>query len=441
LRFFLAARAGNLKSKPVHPDLKYTPEEEAMPTIASHKEYAQSRWAWLWLAYVGFIFIDPILNPGLYLWLGTLASLAVFFLFFWGLFYKAETHAGRCWMIFATFILGIMTFPFNQGASTYLIYAAAFLPFTLKSMRRVVVFIALEIVAVIAEGIVFTVVAPHKGFYIGWANTGIAAFLILIIGGGNIYFAEQKRAEGKLRAALEENVTLAAVAERERIARDLHDVLGHTLSVIVLKAELAGRLVSIDPARAATEMGDVERTARSALAEIREAIGGYRSRGLAAEIEAARHTLDAASVKLLAEGSPSTGSLSPQEETALALALREAVTNIVRHAHATTCWLRFTEQSGLRSLEVEDDGPRAVIKEGNGLRGMRERIESLGGRFSLERSLGRSDTSGEGTQQPRGTRLILELPARKSLEGGGARRRCEQLPSQAELPHHEAAAS
>jgi len=72
------------------------------------------------------------------------------------------------------------------------------------------------------------------------------------------------------------------VAERERIARDLHDVLGHTLSVIVLKAELAGRLVSIDPARAVSEMADVERTARSALAEIREAIGGYRSRGLAA---------------------------------------------------------------------------------------------------------------------------------------------------------------
>jgi two-component system sensor histidine kinase DesK len=412
-----------------------------MSPLPANQKNAQSRWAFMWLAYSGFIFIEPMLEPSLRLWLVTLGSLAIFLLIFAGLFYKAKTHAAHCWLIFATFLLGLATFPFNQGASTYVVYSAAFLPFTLKSTRKVVLLILLQCVAVFVEGVLFTVAFHPWGAMIGWPNAFIGAFLVLIVGGGNIYFAEQKRSDSKLRSVLEENVALAAVAERERIARDLHDVLGHTLSVIVLKAELAGRLVSIDPARAVSEMADVERTARSALAEIREAIGGYRSRGLAAEIEAARHTLDAASVKLLAEGSPSTDSLSPQEETALALALREAVTNIVRHAHATTCWLRFTEQSGLRSLEVEDDGPRAVIKEGNGLRGMRERIESLGGRFSLERSPGRSDTSSEGTQHAWGTRLILELPARKSVEGGGARRRCEQLPSQAELPHHEAAAS
>jgi two-component system sensor histidine kinase DesK len=191
------------------------------------------------------------------------------------------------------------------------------------------------------------------------------------------------------------------VAERERIARDLHDVLGHTLSVIVLKAELAGRLVNLDPVRAAAEIGDVETTARSALAEIREAIGGYRSRGLAAEIEAARLTLDAAGVTLLAESSQTpTAALSPQEETALALVLREAVTNIVRHARATTCRLRFITEAGRRRLVVEDDGQHAIAREGNGLRGMRERVESLGGQFSLER----------GIAENRGTRLVIELP-------------------------------
>ena len=229
-------------------------------------------------------------------------------------------------------------------------------------------------------------------------------FLVIVIGGGNIYYAEQKRADCKLRAALEENVTLAAVAERERIARDLHDVLGHTLSVIVLKSELAGRLVPLDPARAVVEMEDVERTARSALSEIREAIGGYRSRGLTAEIDLARLTLDTAGVALVAESSPDRGAFSPQEETALALALREAVTNIVRHAGATTCSVRFVDEGGHRSLVVEDDGQNAVVREGNGLRGMRERIESLGGQFSLE----------SGVARNRGTRLTIELPHRET---------------------------
>jgi two-component system sensor histidine kinase DesK len=226
-----------------------------------------------------------------------------------------------------------------------------------------------------------------------------------MIGGGNIFFAQHRRSEAKLRLANEEIEALAAVAERERIARDLHDVLGHTLSVIVLKAELAGRLLDQNGAdaalRARREMADVESTGRVALAEVREAIGGYRSRGLACEIESARHTLAAAGVALHADASEmSSVRLSAAEETVLALALREAVTNIVRHAHARTCHLRFAAQDGVRRLIIEDDGDAAAIREGNGLRGMRERIEGLGGRFALEHG--------------QGTRLEFHLPVKPS---------------------------
>jgi two-component system sensor histidine kinase DesK len=359
----------------------------------------------MWLAYTGFLFIKPLMEPSRNLWLGTLTALAVFLVIFAGYlrsFPSGDTN--RLWVIAATFALGLVTFPWNGGASTFFVYAAAFMPFMLENTRRVVLLIVLECIVILAEGAVFTVQVSHGPFHVGWPNTLIAIFLVIVIGGGNIYFAEQKRADCKLRAALEENVTLAAVAERERIARDLHDVLGHTLSVIVLKAELAGRLIGIDALRATAEMRDVEQTARAALAEIREAIGGYRSRGLAAEIEAARATLDAAGVKLLAEGSQvQTAALSPQEETALALVVREAVTNIVRHARATTCRLRFLVKSGHRQLVVEDDGQHGAAREGNGLRGMRERIESLGGQFSLERS----------PTQNCGTRLVIELPLRE----------------------------
>jgi two-component system sensor histidine kinase DesK len=372
-----------------------------MPINDAISKQRRRNWAWICLAYIGFLFIDPILEPTVLLWGGTLAVFAVFIGIF-AVYVRADDEQSpvRYWMIAATFALGLATFPWNQGASCLFIYAACFLPFAVESVRRVLFFQAALILMVVTEGYYCTVhVAPHTFFHIGWPNTLIAIFLMVVIGGGNIFFAEQKRTDCKLRLAQEENVALAAVAERERIARDLHDVLGHTLSLIVLKAELAGRLMERDPVRAASEIGDVERTARTALAEVREAIGGYRARGLAAEIEAARRTLDAAGVVLFSEDAPTVmGRLSAAEETALALVLREAVTNIVRHARATTCQLRFATEGGRRRLIVADNGQHVAAREGNGLRGMRERVESLGGQLQLER---------DG-----GTRLLIELPLR-----------------------------
>ena len=366
-----------------------------------------NKWAWIWLAYTGFLFIDPILEPNLYLWLGTVTVFAIFLGIMWGYVRSADAgHPTRFWMIAATFILGLATFPWNQGASTFFVYAAAFLPFSIVSLRRVFSLFFIEALLIFAEGYIFH---SRPGFlHLSWPNTFVAIFLMFVIGGGNIFFAQQRRADCQLRAAQEENITLAAVAERERIARDLHDVLGHTLSVIVLKAELASRLLNhptaADPARAATEISDVERIARTALSEVREAIGGYRARGLSAEIEAARRTLDAAGVTLTLDAdSTSAASLTPQEETALSLALREAVTNIVRHARATTCNLRFITENHHRRLVVEDNGKQSILREGNGLRGMRERIESLGGNLSFH----------HGPEHDHGTRLLIELPLRE----------------------------
>lgn len=341
--------------------------------------------AWMWLAYSLFLFIEPITDPRPGLWPRTLLAFAAFLVIF-TTYISARTETSRRWMILLTFLLGLIVFPFNAGASCLFIYTAAFIPFSFPDTRTVLAMFATICGAMIGERYLL-----HKDM----ANAVIGILLLLIIGGSNIFFAQQRRADCKLRMAHEEIEALAAVAERERIARDLHDVLGHTLSVITLKAELAGRLLQIDPQRAAVEIADVERTARKALAEVREAIGGYRTRGLAAEIETARKTLEAAGVKLIAEA-PSTNDLNAGEETVLALALRESVTNIVRHAKAQTCSLRFTTENGRRRLLVEDDGCAGELREGNGLRGMRERVESLGGRVLLERKAG--------------TSLLIELP-------------------------------
>jgi len=346
----------------------------------------------VWLAYSAFFFIDPVLNPSLRLWLGTVSVFATFLVVFY--FYVTLCNRKlRYLTVAATFLLGLITLPWNSGGITFFIYAAGFLPFVYDGAYVTIGFIVFEAATMLAE----TYTLHHLGWHVSPISGWMGSFLTLIVGGSNFFFAKQRKANVKLRMAQEEIEALAAVAERERIARDLHDVLGHTLSLIVLKSELAGKLIAANPARATEEINEVERTARTALAEVREAIGGYRARGLAAEIEAARKTLNTAGVTLHVEAADSTeGKLTATEESVLALALREAVTNIVRHAHAHTCRLRFITSNGQRRFIIEDDGQHTATREGNGLRGMRERVESLGGHLLLTRETG--------------TRLELQLP-------------------------------
>lgn len=167
-------------------------------------------------------------------------------------------------------------------------------------------------------------------------------------------------------------------AERERIARDLHDILGHTLSVITLKAELAGRLVERDPARARVEIGDVETISRSALAEVREVISGYRGGDFQAELARAKATLDTAGIRVEEHVAPLA--LPAAQERVLALVLREAVTNVVRHAAARTCRVTLARDGTALRLAVRDDGRGLRGNEpGIGMRGIEERSAALGG--------------------------------------------------------------
>jgi two-component system sensor histidine kinase DesK len=341
--------------------------------------------SYIWLAYSVFFFIEPILTNRRDYWLQQLPLYAIFLALYIAYIQFEQTRV-RLALIVGIYVLGVTTIPRNVGGSSFFIYVAALLPFCVESSAVMIGAMAVEIVTLVIENHIFS------GNPFNYAITG---FFTAVVGISNLFVAQQKRADHKLRLAQAENVGLAAVAERERIARDLHDVLGHTLSVIVLKAELAGRLMGRDDARAAAEIADVERTARTALAEVREAIGGYRAKGLRAEMEQARLTLDAAGVVLTCESVPPT--LKAREETVLSLAMREAVTNIVRHSNATRCVMRFaTTPDGFASLEVEDDGSSKILREGNGLRGMRERVQALGGRFRIE-------------AEP-GTRLVIELP-------------------------------
>ena len=339
--------------------------------------------SYVWLAYSIFFFIEPVFRRNLHYWLQQAAVYAVF-LAVYVAYVEFEVLVARRFLLGAMFVMGVASIPFNGGGSCFFIYVTAMLPFCVESTAVLVGVMALEIATLVAESYII-----HDNP----VNYAITGFFAVVVGVSNLFVAQAKRADAKLRAAQAENAALAAVAERERIARDLHDVLGHTLSVIVLKAELAGRLMGRDDARAAAEIADVEKTARTALAEVREAIGGYRAQGLRAEVDQARRTLDAAGVSLVCDSTPPQ--LKAREETVLSLAVREAVTNIVRHANATTCTIRFaTTPDGFCLLEVSDNGGAAITREGNGLRGMRERVQELGGRFRIE-----------------GTTLVIEVPS------------------------------
>jgi two-component system, NarL family, sensor histidine kinase DesK len=335
------------------------------------------------LAYLGFFLIDPFMeHSGLVTWAWTGLGLLLFLVLYFSLFWTCGWKTIACAL--AIVALGVAYMPFNSGASCFFIYGASFLAYQV-SAKRAFQFIAGVVLVLAVE--LYLLHSPPVSWFV---DIGLTAAIGVI----NVYFSQRGREQKKLIRAQEEIEHLAKIAERERIARDLHDVLGHTLSVIVLKSELASKLIERDPVRAKAEMIDVEQTARTALSEVRQAIGGYRSNGLAAELAQARATLETAGITVECEQVPVT--LPATQESVLALAVREAVTNVVRHADAARCRLELRASDGVCRLSIQDDGRGGYQVEGNGLTGMRERVEALGGTLLRE-------TKG-------GTRLFITLP-------------------------------
>ncbi|WP_055548090.1 sensor histidine kinase [Streptomyces sp. NBRC 110028] len=185
-----------------------------------------------------------------------------------------------------------------------------------------------------------------------------------------------------LREARATVAQLAANEERLRLARDLHDLLGHSLSLITLKSELAGRMLPGRPEQAAQQVADIERVSRQALVDVREAVSGFRRPTLEAELAGARTALAAAGITAdLHRAGAHHPDLPPDQEGALAWALREAVTNVVRHSGARRCAVTLGEVGDDLCLTVTDDGRGAAGPHGNGLTGLAERLQLADGRL------------------------------------------------------------
>ncbi|AKU19058.1 hypothetical protein VV02_17840 [Luteipulveratus mongoliensis] len=199
----------------------------------------------------------------------------------------------------------------------------------------------------------------------------------------------------ELSRTREELASAAVSRERLRFARDLHDVLGHTLSVVVVKAEAVRRIAARDPAAAAQHAGDIETIGRAALQEVRETASGYRTSSWQHEIDSARLALTAAGVDLMVSGD--AAGLSPAVERTVGWVVREATTNVVRHAQATTCRIELVREGSEVQVSVADDGQGGSGAEGNGLRGLRERVTQSSGSVRI-------------THDSNGFRLVAHLP-------------------------------
>ncbi|GKV68496.1 sensor histidine kinase DesK [Sporosarcina sp. NCCP-2716] len=198
---------------------------------------------------------------------------------------------------------------------------------------------------------------------------------------------KQEKLEGQLEFAQERISELTLVAERQRIARDLHDTLGQKLSLIGLKSDLAGKLIGRDPERAAQEVRDIRQTASIALNEVRELVSTMRAVRLPEELERVRQVLRAAEIEVGVTGTPVYETITPIGENVLSMCLKEAVTNVVKHSFAKRCGITFHPAGDSYAISVIDDGigfleGRAALP-GNGLEGMRERLEFVNGALRI----------------------------------------------------------
>ncbi|MDQ0010266.1 two-component system sensor histidine kinase DesK [Luteibacter jiangsuensis] len=339
----------------------------------------------VWTVYVfGDLVFAEKLGP---YWIPATAITFPMFLMLYGLSYVRPVREARLYAI-AVALMGYATLKFNtSGGACYVIYACAMMGFDGVPKRCFI-----GIAAVIA-GFMAT-----AWLLLSWPFAVMAtlSFIALSVGSVNVIYRFNAQRDAELKLSHDEVRRLAAAAERERIGRDLHDLLGHTLSLITLKLELSRRLLDRDAAAARREMEEAEQVAREALAEVRSAVTGIRASGVVAELAAARLLLNTAMIDFIYTSEMPV--LPARVDAELALVLREAVTNIHRHAGASCAEVMVAMDTRACTMTVKDNGRGVDGGEGNGICGMRERVRALGGTLVFESS------------RQKGTVLRIEVP-------------------------------
>jgi two-component system sensor histidine kinase DesK len=294
-------------------------------------------------------------------------------------------------IVAATLILVVFTLRTPPQYGSLFLYAVLMAGAAFTWRRALAAVVILSVLAAALELIRGESVTSSTGQFLNDLLVGIAA-----VAGHLLVQANQQ-----LSQAREQIARLAVGEERLRFARDLHDLLGHSLSVIALKSELAGRLITTTPGLAAHEIEDIEKVARDALREVREAVTGYRQPTLAAELAGAQEALTAAGIDFHVDQDHAP--LPPAAEAVLAWTVREGVTNVMRHSQAKRCSVRIINKDGQATIEIIDDGRGGLPQPGSGLRGLEERVRERGGTLTAE------------PLPHEGFRLRVILPLREAL--------------------------
>ncbi|MEL7450846.1 MAG: sensor histidine kinase [Pseudomonadota bacterium] len=341
--------------------------------IAKRRRWQLVNLVYLLLFFAGWIWQPPDTK--------SMIAAAVAVTLFLPVYFHAFERSGPLFMAHAFFMEAIALFliPFAGMQGVFHVYACAQSAFQRPARRAITLIISLTLVYL-----------AYALFVVGTslAAIGFDLFFGVLIGSACMGAAEGLERERRLERSRELERQRATLAERERIAHDLHDILGHTLTMVAVKSDLAGKLIDRDPERARNEIADVGNAARNALKDIRAAVYDMTATTVETELVMARRALEAAGVSL--EVQNHLPPISPPVGKALGLTIREAVTNIVRHADADAARIEIDQQGELLRLVVADNGSggREDASEGAGLAGVRKRIASLGGKATVERAGG-----------------------------------------------------
>lgn len=346
------------------------------------------KWSWVYLINLIFYFI-PQFTVTFPLWQYVAMAVALV-LFLACYFWAYRCHRDTMYRpVLGIVLVAILITPINAGSVSMFAYAGFFIGYA-NPLRRYVLLLAALLGVLIVLELSLELYWPY------FLHLGIPVVAAVSLLG----WAEQQHMLQRLakQQSDDEIKQLATMVERERIGRDLHDILGHTFSSIILKADLAEKLLArnqVEDGR--QQLTELRQLARDALSQVRQSVSGYKHQGLSLEVAKLLSRLRDAG--FFAELSGEIPTLDSRLETAVILALTELVTNIMRHSKGNNCRLSFRQQGDQLLITVSDDGNCSNIKEGNGITGLRERLAAIGASLTL--------------QWHNGVAAVIELPLRE----------------------------
>ncbi|MER2492668.1 sensor histidine kinase [Catenovulum sediminis] len=348
---------------------------QAAPLFSGYKNF----FLWVPLLFTGFYFFPLSMIWHQLTELEIVVSFIAYFAFIAGYIQAQKcTQHNIHYYLFGLTVISVAATTLNPGTCALFPYIAFLVGYYYSYKRG-------------APWLLFILVAI--GFS-AWAFNLIELYFLLpayIATIPNYFFGTMTRSKLQQEHAKEQsqqhNEQLATIAERERIARDLHDLLGHTLSSIVLKAELANKLGKAGQVDAALdEIEQVADITRTTLSEVRAAVSGYKTKDINAELIKMHNLLIDKGFNV--EGALTFKGLTAKAESTILLIIKEATTNIIRHSQGKNVQLYVAQQADKLTLKIANDGPLSKATSGNGLTGIEERVSELGGQFQLQREQG-----------------------------------------------------